>query len=73
MFTLGREGIKLRLLEQDTDCRIVVPGRDSPSDIIKIIGPRDGIEKAMHEIQLVSDKQVGFIFIIIIVTILSLN
>lgn len=54
---IGREGIKLRQLEQDTDCRIVVPGRDSPSDIIKIIGPRDGIEKAVHEIQLVSDKQ----------------
>uniref|UniRef100_A0AAF5PYT3 K Homology domain-containing protein n=2 Tax=Wuchereria bancrofti TaxID=6293 RepID=A0AAF5PYT3_WUCBA len=54
---IGREGIKLRQLEQDTDCRIMVPGRDSPSDIIKIIGPRDGIEKAVHEIQLVSDKQ----------------
>ncbi|VBB30290.1 unnamed protein product [Acanthocheilonema viteae] len=49
---IGREGIKLRQLEQDTDCRIMVPGRDSPSDIIKIIGPRDGIEKAVHEIQL---------------------
>ncbi|VDO67730.1 unnamed protein product [Onchocerca flexuosa] len=56
---IGREGVKLRQLEQDTDCRIMVPGRDSPSDIIKIIGPRDGIEKAVHEIQLVSDKQVG--------------
>uniref|UniRef100_A0A915Q0U1 K Homology domain-containing protein n=1 Tax=Setaria digitata TaxID=48799 RepID=A0A915Q0U1_9BILA len=54
---IGREGIKLRQLEQDTDCRIMVPGRDSPSDIIKIVGPRDGIEKAVHEIQLVSDKQ----------------
>ncbi|EJW80075.1 hdlbp protein [Wuchereria bancrofti] len=54
---IGVEGIKLRQLEQDTDCRIMVPGRDSPSDIIKIIGPRDGIEKAVHEIQLVSDKQ----------------
>lgn len=52
--------MKLRQLEQDTDCRIMVPGRDSPSDIIKIIGPRDGIEKAVHEIQLVSDKQVKF-------------
>lgn len=54
---IGKEGIKLRQLEQETDCRIVVPGRDSASDIIKIIGPREGIEKAVHEIQLASDKQ----------------
>ncbi|VDN04210.1 unnamed protein product [Thelazia callipaeda] len=54
---IGKEGLKLRQLEQDTDCRIVVPNRDLASDVIKIIGPRDGIEKAIHEIQLVSDKQ----------------
>uniref|UniRef100_A0A9J2PCM1 K Homology domain-containing protein n=1 Tax=Ascaris lumbricoides TaxID=6252 RepID=A0A9J2PCM1_ASCLU len=54
---IGKEGSKLRQLEQETDCRIVVPGRDSPSDIIRIIGPREGIEKAVHEIQLASDKQ----------------
>ncbi|OZC06636.1 hypothetical protein X798_06373 [Onchocerca flexuosa] len=44
---IGREGVKLRQLEQDTDCRIMVPGRDSPSDIIKIIGPRDAQEHLM--------------------------
>lgn len=54
---IGKEGSKLRQLEQDTDCRIIIPGRDSPSDVIKIVGPREGIEKAVHEIQLVSDKQ----------------
>lgn len=59
MKDLGREGSKLRQLEQETDCRIMVPGRDNPSDIIKIIGPREGIEKAAHEIQSASDKQVG--------------
>lgn len=37
----------------------MVPGRDAPSDIIKIVGPREGIERAVHEIQLVSDKQVS--------------
>lgn len=55
---LGKEGSKLRQLEQETDCRIMVPARDLPSEIIKIVGPREGIEKAIHEIQLVSDKQV---------------
>lgn len=54
---IGREGTKLRQLEQETDCRILVPGRDNPSDVIKIIGPREGMEKAVHEIQSASDKQ----------------
>ncbi|VDK29175.1 unnamed protein product [Gongylonema pulchrum] len=54
---IGKEGSKLRQLEQETDCRIMVPGRDAPSDIIKIVGPREGIERAVHELQLVSDKQ----------------
>lgn len=54
---IGKEGSKLRQLEQDTDCRIMIPMRDSPSDTIKIVGPREGIEKAVHEIQLISDKQ----------------
>ncbi len=54
----GKEGASLRQLEAETDCRIFVPGRDQPSDVIIVKGPRDGMEKALHQIQLVSDEQV---------------
>lgn len=54
---IGKDRQKLRQLEHDSDCRIFIPGRDSNSDVIKVVGPREGIEKAVHEIQLISDKQ----------------
>uniref|UniRef100_A0A0N5A8M1 Vigilin n=1 Tax=Syphacia muris TaxID=451379 RepID=A0A0N5A8M1_9BILA len=54
---IGKEGSKLHQLEQETNCRIIIPGRDTTSDVIKVVGPREGVEKALHEIQLVSDKQ----------------
>lgn len=54
---IGKEGSKLHQLEQETNCRIIVPGREMASDVIKVVGPREGVEKALHEIQLVSDKQ----------------
>lgn len=41
----------------------MIPNRDNPSDVIKIIGPREGIEKAVHQIQLISDEQVCLRFI----------
>lgn len=34
-----------------------MPGRDNASDLIRVTGPREGIEKALHQIQLVSDEQ----------------
>jgi predicted PilT family ATPase len=54
---IGREGKKLQSLEKETDCRIMIPNRDNASEIIKIVGPREGIEKAIHQIQLISDEQ----------------
>jgi polyribonucleotide nucleotidyltransferase len=54
---IGKEGVNLRQLEADTDCRIIIPGRDNASDVVKVIGPREGIEKAMHQILLISDEQ----------------
>jgi hypothetical protein len=54
---IGKEGKRLRELECESDCRIIIPGRDNQSDIIKIIGPKEGIDKALHRIQLISDEQ----------------
>ncbi|KRY35703.1 Vigilin [Trichinella spiralis] len=54
---IGKEGRRLHLLEKETDCRIVVPHRNNSSDVIKVIGPREGIEKAIHKIQIFVDEQ----------------
>lgn len=54
---IGKEGSALRSLEADTNCRIFIPKRDEATDIIKIVGPREGIEKAVAHIQSVSERQ----------------
>ena len=58
MWFAGREGKKLLELEQATHCNITIPTRDKNSEIITIRGPKEGIEKAIHKIQLISDEQV---------------
>ncbi|KAJ1348733.1 hypothetical protein KIN20_004105 [Parelaphostrongylus tenuis] len=54
---IGKEGAILRQLEADTNCRITIPSRDTPSETIKIVGPREGIEKAVAYIRSVSDRE----------------
>uniref|UniRef100_A0A7I5E6T0 Vigilin n=1 Tax=Haemonchus contortus TaxID=6289 RepID=A0A7I5E6T0_HAECO len=54
---IGKEGAALRQLEADTNCRITIPSRDTPSQTIKIVGPREGIEKAVAYIKSVSDRE----------------
>ncbi|CAD6197714.1 unnamed protein product [Caenorhabditis auriculariae] len=54
---IGKEGGLLRQLEQETNCRIVIPGRDTDSQTIKITGPREGIERAVAHIKSVSDRE----------------
>ncbi|KJH49481.1 KH domain protein [Dictyocaulus viviparus] len=54
---IGKEGVALRQLEADTNCRITIPSRDTPSETIKIVGPRDGIEKAVAYIRSVSERE----------------
>ncbi|ETN70747.1 hypothetical protein NECAME_14565 [Necator americanus] len=53
----GKEGAALRQLEADTNCRITIPSRDTPSETIKIVGPREGIEKAVAYIKSVSERE----------------
>uniref|UniRef100_A0A1I7XUS0 Vigilin n=1 Tax=Heterorhabditis bacteriophora TaxID=37862 RepID=A0A1I7XUS0_HETBA len=54
---IGKEGSALRQLEADSNCRITIPSRDTPSETIKIVGPREGIEKAVAYIKSVSDRE----------------
>lgn len=57
-YILGKNGKKLQDLELDTATKITIPRMEENSDMIKIIGNKEGIDKARHEIQLISDEQV---------------
>merc|ERR1711970_89924 len=54
---LGKGGTKLQEMEKNTATKITIPKPGDNSDIITIAGAKEGIDKAMHEIQLVSDEQ----------------
>jgi len=41
-----------------TATKISVPRQEDQSDVITVTGTRDGIEKAVNEIELISDEQV---------------
>lgn len=56
-FILGKKGEKLLELEKRTATKISVPRHDENSDVIKVTGPREGIDKAVHEIQSISDER----------------
>lgn len=55
---MGKSGKKLADLELNTATKITVPRPDENSDLIKITGTKEGIDKARHEIELISDEQV---------------
>jgi len=57
-FILGPKGKRLSELELSTATKISVPRQDDPSDAILITGTRDGIDKVVDEIQMISDEQV---------------
>ncbi|KAI4494366.1 hypothetical protein M0802_009049 [Mischocyttarus mexicanus] len=54
---LGKQGQRLKDLEKTTATKINVPGVQDQSDIITITGTKEGIEKAEHEIRVISDEQ----------------
>ena len=54
-FILGKGGKRLQDLELLTQTKIAIP---KESDIIRIVGTKEGIDRAKHEIQLISDEQV---------------
>ncbi|XP_066586209.1 vigilin [Prorops nasuta] len=54
---LGKLGQRLKDLEKNTATKISVPQVNDPSDIITITGTKEGIDKAEHEIKIISDEQ----------------
>uniref|UniRef100_A0A2M3YXE0 Putative vigilin n=1 Tax=Anopheles braziliensis TaxID=58242 RepID=A0A2M3YXE0_9DIPT len=54
---LGKKGDRLRELERSTSTKINVPRISEDSDAITILGTKEGIEKAEHEIRTMSDEQ----------------
>ena len=50
-------------LETRTATQISIPKANETMDKITITGPKDGIEKAVHEIQLISDRQSKQVFL----------
>ena len=58
-FVLGQKGKRLGELELATSTKISVPRQDDPTDLITLTGTKEGIERARHEIQLISDEQVN--------------
>ena len=61
-YVLGPKGKKLADLELATATKITIPRLEDNSDIVLIIGTKEGIEVARHEIQLISDEQVSASF-----------
>jgi len=56
-YILGTKGSRLEQLELATATKVTIPRLEDNNDTITIVGTREGIEKAQHEIQLISDEQ----------------
>ncbi|KAJ8274644.1 hypothetical protein COCON_G00092690 [Conger conger] len=56
-FVIGKNGEKLQELELKTATKIQIPRPDDTSNLIKISGTKEGLEKARHEILLISAEQ----------------
>lgn len=57
-FILGKSGKKLQDLEMMTSTKITIPRAEENSETIRIMGTKEGIDKARHELQCISDEQV---------------
>ncbi|KAF2362558.1 K domain type 1 [Trinorchestia longiramus] len=56
-FLLGKKGKRLQELELSTSTKIQVPPANDPSDVVTVIGTKECIDKALHEIRVISDQQ----------------
>lgn len=57
-FILGQKGKHLEQIELSTSTKIMVPRQEDNSDIVTITGTKEGIERAKHELQTITDEQV---------------
>jgi predicted PilT family ATPase len=61
-YILGPKGKRLQDLELATATKISVPRQEENKDVITITGTKEGIDKARHEIQIISDEQAKLAF-----------
>ncbi|XP_014294647.1 vigilin [Halyomorpha halys] len=54
---LGKSGARLKEIEKITSTKIHVPLIIDPSEEITVVGTKEGVDKAIHEIQVISDEQ----------------
>ncbi|XP_012272523.1 vigilin [Orussus abietinus] len=54
---LGKQGLKVKELEKNTGTKINIPSLQDQSDLITIVGSKEGIERAEHEIRVISDEK----------------
>lgn len=57
-FVLGKQGAKLKQIEQNTNTKIAMPKPDEKSDVIKITGNREDADLARVEIKAISEELV---------------
>ena len=55
---IGREGSKLKGIELSSATKISIPRFDDSSDVIRIVGTKEGVDRARHQLQTISDEQV---------------
>ena len=56
-YLIGTKGAILTKLQEKTCTKIQIPKSDSTSDLVQITGPKEGIDSAIHEIQLIIAEQ----------------
>jgi rRNA processing protein Krr1/Pno1 len=61
-FILGQKGKHLEQIELMTSTKITVPRAEDNSNEIIIRGTKEGIERAKHELQTITDEQVCSIY-----------
>ena len=56
-FLLGVTAMKLKELEKKTSTMIILPENRDENEAIVVVGAKEGIDKAFHEIRMMSDEQ----------------
>jgi len=56
-FLLGKGGNRLKELEQMTGTKITIPRGDEPTTAVKIVGTKECLDKARHEINIIIEEQ----------------
>ena len=65
-FLIGPKGKRLSELELQTQTKITIPRPEEKSNSIVVVGTKEGIERARHEIQLISEEQVSLCLLVVL-------